>query len=41
MNQASDVDFLVEKGLVVSDYAKRFPNNAAIYLDHGVHRAQG
>jgi sulfate transport system substrate-binding protein len=25
MNQASDVDFLAEKGLVVKDYAKKFP----------------
>ena len=31
MNQASDVDFLAEKGLVVKDYAKRFPNNASPY----------
>lgn len=31
MNQASDVDFLAEKGLVVSDYAKKFPNNASPY----------
>lgn len=31
MNQASDIDFLVEKGLVVKDYAKRFPNNASPY----------
>ena len=31
MNQASDVDFLVEKGLVAKDYARRFPNNASPY----------
>ena len=31
MNQASDVDFLVDKGLVARDYAKRFPNNASPY----------
>lgn len=31
MNQASDVDFLVEKGLVVKDYARKFPNNASPY----------
>ena len=31
MNQASDIDFLAEKGLVVSDYAKKFPNNASPY----------
>ena len=31
MNQASDVDFLAEKGLVAKDYAKKFPNNASPY----------
>lgn len=31
MNQASDVDFLVDKGLVTKDYAKKFPNNASPY----------
>ena len=31
MNQASDVDFLVDKGLVARDYAKKFPNNASPY----------
>ena len=31
MNQASDVDFLVEKGLVVKDYARKFPTNASPY----------
>jgi len=31
MNQAPDVDFLADKGLVAKDYAKRFPNNASPY----------
>ena len=31
MNQASDVDFLAEKGLVAADYAKKFPNSASPY----------
>ena len=31
MNQASDVDFLAEKGLVAADYAKIFPNSASPY----------
>ena len=31
MNQASDVDFLADKGLVARDYAKKFPNNASPY----------
>lgn len=31
MNQASDVDFLAEKGLVAKDYARKFPNNASPY----------
>ena len=31
MNQASDVDFLAEKGLVAKDYATKFPNNASPY----------
>ena len=31
MNQASDVDFLAEKGLVARDYAQKFPNNASPY----------
>lgn len=31
MNQASDVDFLAEKGLVAKDYAKKFPNGASPY----------
>jgi sulfate transport system substrate-binding protein len=30
MNQANDVEFLAEKGLV-ADYAKKFPNNASPY----------
>lgn len=31
MNQASDVDFLVDKGLVAKDYAKHFSNSASPY----------
>ena len=31
MNQASDVDFLAEKGLVATDYARRFPDGASPY----------
>ena len=31
MNQASDLDFLVDKGLIAKDYAKKFPNNASPY----------
>ena len=31
MNQASDVDFLAEKGLVATDYAKKFPDGASPY----------
>lgn len=31
MNQATDVDFLAERGLVAADYAKKFPNNASPY----------
>ena len=31
MNQASDVDFLVEKGLVAKDYATKYSNNASPY----------
>ena len=31
MNQASDVDFLAEKGLVAADYAKKVPNSASPY----------
>ncbi|MDR3300327.1 MAG: sulfate ABC transporter substrate-binding protein [Candidatus Accumulibacter sp.] len=31
MNQAPDVDFLAEKGLVAKDYARKFPNNASPY----------
>ncbi|RJG05498.1 sulfate ABC transporter substrate-binding protein [Noviherbaspirillum cavernae] len=29
MNQANDIDFLADKGLVPQDWAKRLPNNAA------------
>jgi sulfate/thiosulfate transport system substrate-binding protein len=29
MNQANDIDFLAERGLVPADWAKKFPNNAA------------
>lgn len=29
MNQASDIDFLAEKGLVAKDWVKQFPDNAA------------
>lgn len=31
MNQASDVDFLVDQGLVAKDYARKFLNNASPY----------
>jgi len=31
MNQANDIDMLADKGLVVQDWAKKFPNNAAPY----------
>lgn len=31
MNQATDVNFLAEKGVVATDYAKRFPDNASPY----------
>jgi len=31
MNQATDVDFLAEKGLVAKDYPKKFPDNASPY----------
>ncbi|GAB3400738.1 sulfate ABC transporter substrate-binding protein [Massilia agilis] len=31
MNQANDIDFLAEKGLVAKDWAKKFPNDAAPY----------
>ena len=31
MNQASDVDFLAEKGLVAADYARKFPDSASPY----------
>jgi sulfate transport system substrate-binding protein len=29
MNQANDIDILVERGVVAADWAKKFPNNAA------------
>ncbi|MET0266379.1 MAG: sulfate ABC transporter substrate-binding protein [Duganella sp.] len=29
MNQANDIDLLVDRGLVVADWNKKFPNNAA------------
>ncbi|MCE3261098.1 MAG: sulfate transporter substrate-binding protein [Pseudoduganella sp.] len=29
MNQANDIDMLADRGLVVKDWAKKFPNNAA------------
>ena len=31
MNQANDIDMLADRGLVVKDWAKKFPNNAAPY----------
>ena len=31
MNQATDINFLAEKGLVAKDYARKFPNNASPY----------
>ena len=31
MNQSNDIEFLAEKGLVVKDWAKKFPNNASPY----------
>ena len=31
MNQANDIDMLADKGLVVQDWARKFPNNAAPY----------
>jgi sulfate transport system substrate-binding protein len=31
MNQANDIDFLAERGLVAKDWAKKFPHNAAPY----------
>jgi sulfate transport system substrate-binding protein len=31
MNQATDVEFLADKGLVAKDWAKRFPNGASPY----------
>jgi sulfate transport system substrate-binding protein len=31
MNQANDIEFLAERGLVAKDWAKKFPNNASPY----------
>ncbi|MGE5384774.1 MAG: sulfate ABC transporter substrate-binding protein [Betaproteobacteria bacterium] len=31
MNQANDVEFLAERGLVAKDWTKKFPNNASPY----------
>src|SRR5574343_1946927 len=31
MNQANDVEFLADKGLVAKDWTKKFPNNASPY----------
>jgi sulfate transport system substrate-binding protein len=31
MNQANDIDFLAERGLVAKDWASKFPHNAAPY----------
>ncbi|WP_137174341.1 sulfate ABC transporter substrate-binding protein [Massilia sp. HP4] len=31
MNQANDIDLLVDRGLVAKDWAKKFPNNATPY----------
>ena len=31
MNQSNDIEFLAEKGLVVRDWATKFPNNASPY----------
>jgi sulfate transport system substrate-binding protein len=31
MNQANDIEFLAEKGLVAKDWTKKFPNNASPY----------
>lgn len=31
MNQANDIEYLAEKGLVAKDWAKKFPNNASPY----------
>ena len=35
MNQANDIEFLAEKGLVAKDWAKKFPNNASPYTGNG------
>lgn len=31
MNQANDIEFLAERGLVAKDWSKKFPNNASPY----------
>ncbi len=31
MNQANDIEFLADKGLVTKDWTKKFPNNASPY----------
>ncbi|PKO86723.1 MAG: sulfate ABC transporter substrate-binding protein [Betaproteobacteria bacterium HGW-Betaproteobacteria-12] len=31
MNQVNDIEFLMDKGLVAKDWAKKFPNNASPY----------
>ncbi|MBS1190332.1 MAG: Thiosulfate-binding protein [Rhodocyclaceae bacterium] len=31
MNQANDIEFLADKGLVAKDWARKFPNNASPY----------
>jgi len=36
MNQAPDIDFLAEKGLVVKDWRSKFPNGAAPYTSVSV-----
>ena len=36
MNQANDIEFLAEKGLVAKDWAKKFPNNASPYTSEMV-----
>ncbi len=36
MNQGSDIDLLVKKGLVAADWAKKFPNNAVPFTSSTV-----
>lgn len=31
MNQANDIEFLADKGLVAKDWARKFPNSASPY----------